>query len=106
MTKKKEPTNPDVASEDAPILGAPDDEQVVVVAEESPEDEEDEEDEEEDESLDVQALREEVKEIGIRAKELGLDPLRRFFRAYVNTAFNNVEGLLSALEGNRRKKGK
>lgn len=76
MTNEEESTNPDVESE------------------------------EEDESLDFQALREEVKEIGIRAKEAGLDPLRRVTRAYLDTAFGAVEGLLSALEGNSRKKGK
>jgi hypothetical protein len=61
---------------------------------------------EEDNSLDVKALREEVKEISSRAKEAGLNPLRRMARAYLDTAFDAVDGLLSALEGSSRKKGK
>ena len=91
---EKESTNPDVESEDDPTLG---DEQTVV-AEESPE--------EEGESLDVEALREEVKDLRIRAKEVGLGPLRRMGRAYLNNAVDAVEGVLSALEGKSRKKGK
>lgn len=57
-------------------------------------------------SFDVKALREEVKEISVRAKEAGLNPLRQMVRSYMNTAFDAVDGLLSALEGDNRKKGK
>jgi len=64
-----------------------------------------EESEKPDEPIDVNALRDEVREIGNRARTAGLTPLRRMARAYLDNALDAVDGLLGALEGNNRKKG-
>ena len=58
-----------------------------------------------DEPLSVENLRAESDEIGTRAKSAGLKPLRNMVRSYVDQTLNAVDGLLSALEGNKRKKG-
>ena len=53
----------------------------------------------------VENLRAEIDEIGTRAKSAGLKPLRHMVRAYLDQTLDAVDGLLSALEGNKRKKG-
>ena len=53
----------------------------------------------------VENLRAEIDEIGSRAKSAGLKPLRHMVRAYIDQTLDAVDGLLSALEGNKRKKG-
>ena len=58
-----------------------------------------------DEPLSVESLRAEIDEIGSRAKSAGLNPLRKMARSYVYQTLDAVDGLLSALEGNKRKKG-
>ena len=58
-----------------------------------------------DEPLSVEKLRAEIDEIGSRAKSAGLKPFRHMVRAYIDQTLDAVDGLLSALEGNKRKKG-
>ena len=58
-----------------------------------------------DEPFSVENLRAEIDEIGTRAKSAGLKPFRHMVRAYLDQTLNAVDGLLSALEGNKRKKG-
>ena len=58
-----------------------------------------------DEPFSVENLRAEMGEIGTRAKSAGLKPFRHMVRAYLDQTLNAVDGLLSALEGNKRKKG-
>jgi len=58
-----------------------------------------------DEPLSVENLRAEIDEIGTRAKSAGLKPFRHMVREYLDQTLNAVDGLLSALEGNKRKKG-
>ena len=58
-----------------------------------------------DEPLSVENLRAEIDEIGSRAKSAGLKPFRHMVRAYLDQTLDAVDGLLSALEGNNRKKG-
>ena len=58
-----------------------------------------------DEPLSVESLRAEIDEIGSRAKSAGLNPLRKMARSYVYQTLNAFDGLLSALEGKKRKKG-
>ena len=58
-----------------------------------------------DEPFSVDKLRAEFDEIGSRAKSAGLKPLRHMVRAYIDQTLDAVDGLLSALEGNKRKKG-
>ena len=58
-----------------------------------------------DKPLSVENLRAEIDEIGSRAKSAGLKPFRHMVRAYLDQTLNAVDGLLSALEGNKRKKG-
>ena len=58
-----------------------------------------------DEPLSVESLRAEIDEIGSRAKSAGLNPLRKMARSYVYQTLNAFDGLLSALEGNKRKRG-
>ena len=53
----------------------------------------------------VENLRAEIDEIGSRAKSAGLKPFRNMMRAYIDQTLDAVDGLLSALEGNKRKKG-
>jgi len=53
----------------------------------------------------VENLRAEIDEIGSRAKSAGLKPFRHMVRAYLDQTLDAVDGLLSALEGNKRKKG-
>jgi len=55
--------------------------------------------------LAVENLRAEIDEIGSRAKSAGLKPFRHMVRAYLDQTLDAVDGLLSALEGNKRKKG-
>ena len=59
----------------------------------------------EDKPLSGENLRAEIDEIGSRAKSAGLNPLRKMARSYVYQTLNAFDGLLSALEGNKRKKG-
>ena len=59
----------------------------------------------EDKPLSVENLRAEIDEIGSRAKSAGLKPFRHMVRAYIDQTLDAVDGLLSALEGNKRKKG-
>ena len=63
------------------------------------------EEESEDKPLSAENLRAEIDEIGTRAKSAGLKPLRNMVQSYVNQTLDAVDGLLSALEGNKRKKG-
>ena len=58
-----------------------------------------------DEPLSVEDLRTEMEEIGSRAKGAGLRPFRQMVRSYLDQTLDAVDGLLSALEGNKRKKG-
>ena len=58
-----------------------------------------------DEPFSVENLRAEIDQIGSRAKSAGLKPFRHMVRAYLDQTLNAVDGLLSALEGNKRKKG-
>jgi hypothetical protein len=53
----------------------------------------------------AEELRAEIQEIGTRVKTAGLKPLRQMVRMYVNQTLDAVDGLLSALEGNKRKRG-
>ena len=53
----------------------------------------------------AEELRAEIVEIGTRVKTAGLKPLRQMVRMYVNQTLDAVDGLLSALEGNKRKRG-
>ena len=59
----------------------------------------------EDKPLSVENLRAEIDEIGSRAKSAGLKPFRNMVRAYIDQTLDAVDGLLRALEGNKRKKG-
>ena len=59
----------------------------------------------EDKPLSVENLRAEIDEIGSRAKSAGLKPFRNMMRAYIDQTLDAVDGLLRALEGNKRKKG-
>jgi molecular chaperone GrpE (heat shock protein) len=59
----------------------------------------------EDKPLSVENLRAEIDEIGSRAKSAGLKPFRHMVRAYIDQTLDAVDGLLRALEGNKRKKG-
>ena len=58
-----------------------------------------------DEPFSVENLRAEIDEIGSRAKSAGLKPFRHMVRAYLDQTLDAVDGLLSALEGSKRKKG-
>ena len=58
-----------------------------------------------DEPFSVENLRAEMGEIGTRAKSAGLKPFRHMVRAYLDQTLDAVDGLLRALEGNKRKKG-
>ena len=58
-----------------------------------------------DDPISVENLRAEIDEIGSRAKSAGLKPFRNMVRAYIDQTLDAVDGLLSALEGNKRKKG-
>ena len=58
-----------------------------------------------DKPLSVENLRAEIDEIGSRAKSAGLKPFRHMVRAYIDQTLDAVDGLLRALEGNKRKKG-
>jgi molecular chaperone GrpE (heat shock protein) len=58
-----------------------------------------------DEPFSVENLRAEIDELGSRAKSAGLKPFRNMVRAYLDQTLDAVDGLLSALEGNKRKKG-
>ena len=58
-----------------------------------------------DEPFSVENLRAEIDQIGSRAKSAGVKPFRNMVRSYVDQTLNAVDGLLSALEGNKRKKG-
>jgi hypothetical protein len=58
-----------------------------------------------DEPLSVENLRAEIDEIGSRAKSAGLKPFRHMVRSYIDQTLDAVDGLLSALEGKKRKKG-
>ena len=58
-----------------------------------------------DEPFSVDKLRAEFDEIGSRAKSAGLKPFRHMVRAYLDQTLDAVDGLLSALEGSKRKKG-
>lgn len=60
---------------------------------------------EENESISAEELRAELGEIGSRVKTAGLKPARQMLRSYVDNMLDAVDGLLSALEGNKRKKG-
>jgi hypothetical protein len=77
----------------------------VAVSEEEPEVVASEEDASEEKPLSVEDLRTEMEEIGTRAKSAGLKPFRHMVRAYVDQTLDAVDGLLSALEGSKRKKG-
>jgi len=58
-----------------------------------------------DEPFSVENLRAEIDEIGSRAKSAGLKPFRHMVRAYIDQTLDAVDGLLRALEGNKRKRG-
>ena len=70
-----------------------------------PHDEEDTGEDDENESISAEQLRAELGEIGSRVKTAGLKPARQMLRSYVDNMLDAVDGLLSALEGNKRKKG-
>jgi hypothetical protein len=53
----------------------------------------------------AEELRAEVHDIGTRVKTAGLKPFRQMVRMYVDQTLDAVDGLLSALEGSKRKKG-
>ena len=74
-------------------------------AEEKPAARKAEEADTDDEPFSVENLRAEIDEIGTRAKSAGLKPFRHMVRAYLDQTLDAVDGLLSALEGNKRKKG-
>ena len=63
------------------------------------------EEESEDKPLSAETLRAEIDEIGTRAKSAGLKPFRSMVRAYLDQTLDAVDGLLSALEGKKGKKG-
>jgi len=65
----------------------------------------DDDDDGDDEPFSVDKLRAEFDQIGSRAKSAGLKPFRHMVRAYLDQTLDAVDGLLSALEGNKRKKG-
>ena len=65
----------------------------------------DDDDDGDDAPLSVEDLRTEMEDIGSRAKGAGLRPFRHMVRAYLDQTLDAVDGLLSALEGNKRKKG-
>ncbi len=104
----EEQENPDGQPEDdgSSTVIAPEDEAVEVSgdtvqadeAQDAPKDEE-----EEDDTLDPEALREEVKELRDRARDAGLHPFRRMLRDYIDNAIDAADSLLGALEGNRKK---
>ena len=62
---------------------------------------------EDDESgmVSAEELKAEIEEIGTRVKTAGLKPFRQMVRMYVNQTLDAVDGLLSALEGDKRKRG-
>jgi hypothetical protein len=68
-------------------------------------DKEDTGEDDENESISAEQLRAELGEIGSRVKTAGLKPARQMLRSYVDNMLDAVDGLLSALEGNKRKKG-
>ena len=59
--------------------------------------------EEEDSDVTAEELKAEFHEIGERARDAGLKPLRKMVRAYVDNFLDSVDGLLSALEGSKKK---
>ena len=59
----------------------------------------------ESEMVTGEELRDAVEDIGARFKTAGLKPFRQMLRSYVNQTLDAVDGLLNALEGNKRKKG-
>ncbi len=71
----------------------------------TPEEEPEEKPEAEEKPLSVDELRTELGDIGSRAKGAGLKPFRHMVRAYLDQTLDAVDGLLSALEGSKRKKG-
>lgn len=58
-----------------------------------------------DESVTAEELKAELEEIGSRVKTAGLKPFRKMVRLYVDNMLDAVDGLLGALEGNKRKGG-
>ena len=58
-----------------------------------------------DEPFSVENLRAEIDQIGTRAKSAGLKPFRHMVRGDIDQTLDAVDGLLSALEGKKRKKG-
>lgn len=62
-----------------------------------------EDDDEDTEPITAEELREEMHEISERARSAGLRPFRRMIRAYVDQTLDAVDGLLSALEGKKKK---
>ena len=88
------------AEEAVPEVAAPEEESEDKPAAPKAEDADDD-----DEPFSVENLRAEIDEIGTRAKSAGLKPFRHMVRAYLDQTLNAVDGLLSALEGNKRKKG-
>ena len=59
----------------------------------------------EEEPFTAEKLRSEFIEIGTRARSAGLKPLRQMVKEYLNNALDAADGLLSAFEGTKRKKG-
>ena len=88
------------AEEAVPEVAAPEEESEDKPAAPKAEDADDD-----DEPFSVDKLRAEFDEIGSRAKSAGLKPFRHMVRAYLDQTLDAVDGLLSALEGNKRKKG-
>ena len=88
------------AEEAVPEVAAPEEESEDKPAAPKAEDADDD-----DEPFSVENLRAEIDEIGSRAKSAGLKPFRNMVRAYLDQTLDAVDGLLSALEGNKRKKG-
>ena len=88
------------AEEAVPEVAAPEEESEDKPAAPKAEDADDD-----DEPFSVENLRAEIDEIGSRAKSAGLKPFRNMMRAYIDQTLDAVDGLLSALEGNKRKKG-
>ena len=86
--------------EAAPEVAAPEEE-----SEDKPTAPKAEDADDDDEPFSVDKLRAEFDEIGSRAKSAGLKPFRHMVRAYLDQTLDAVDGLLSALEGNKRKKG-
>lgn len=66
-------------------------------------DKEDPGEDDENEAISPEQLWAEFREIGSRAKAVGLNPLRRAARSYVEPLVEAIGGILDAVEGKRKK---